>query len=170
MAEVVHAHLHLEAVEGERSGQPHHTRVVAEHVEVIEPVMELSGAVLDRGEARQVEGHELEPRCGLLAQDAIDGVLRLPLAPAREDHAPPGARKRSHGLEADPAVGAGDDETSRAEVDRVFVAGFGVHLAQWSGCGVAGDLETVVTGPVRRCGPDRSRPEKMLRHRFTGIG
>jgi hypothetical protein len=110
VAEVIGAELHLEPVLGHPAGRDgHDPGVVDEQVDRPPVALAPGGELGDGGEAGQVQLLARDLGAGDGGLDAGHRGLALAGAAGRHDDVGPGARERLGHLEADTAVGAGDD-------------------------------------------------------------
>jgi hypothetical protein len=114
--EVVGPELRLEAVTRAAARRHHDARVVHQHVQPRVRGQHTRGAGGHRREVRQVERLEVQRARPARSAHLVHGGPRLGFAATREDDVGAVRGQRLGGLEAEPAVGAGDEHEATALV------------------------------------------------------
>jgi len=115
VAQVVGAHLHLEAVGGASQRKRHHAGVVAQRIQARVTLAELFGEVAHAGQAGQVEGQHLHLGVGVRRLQPVHGVAGLLRVAAGEHELGAAAGEGARRLEADARVASGDDDRLAGE-------------------------------------------------------
>jgi hypothetical protein len=107
--QVIDADMPLESIMGFGSGHQNRRRVVHQQVQALETCMEICGKLLDRCQVRLVHYHGFDMGVGYLTFNFPDRDFGLGRVAYRHDDM--GSRKGQGGadLQAEPAIGAGDD-------------------------------------------------------------